>query len=113
VSVKKLAQASAWLPYVAAAFALVFAVVILSDAATTLVFNGFAQQLSESPTVLRYAAVHLATGTVLLVGAVAVLLAMESRSRAPLVLGEVFASVALVTIVIFERLSLWTLPYVD
>ena len=110
---KKLADASTWLPYIAAAFALVLAIVILSDAATTLVFNGFAQQLSESPTVLRYATVHLVTGAVLLAGAVIVLLAMESRSRALLVLGEVFASAALATIVIFERLSLWALPYLE
>jgi len=111
--VKKFADASTWLPYIAAAFALVLAIVILSDAATTLVFNGFAQQLSESPTVLRYATVHLVTGAVLLAGAVIVLLAMESRSRALLVLGEVFASAALATIVIFERLSLWALPYLE
>jgi hypothetical protein len=111
--VKKLAHASGWLPYVAAVFALVFAVVILGDAAATIVLNGFAQELPQSPTVMRYAVVHLATGAVLLGGAVMALIAMESRSRGLLVMGELFAGAALVTIVIFERMSLWPLPYLD
>ena len=111
--VEKLAHASDWLQYIAAAFALVFAVVILGDAVATIVLNGFAQELPQSPTVMRYATVHLATGAVLLAGAVMALIAMESRSRALLVTGEVFASAALATIVIFERLSLWTLPYLE
>src|SRR5215471_17743070 len=56
--VKKLAHASAWLQCIAAAFALVFAVVILGDAAATIVLNGLAQELPQSPTVMRYATVH-------------------------------------------------------
>jgi hypothetical protein len=106
-------EASVWLPFVAATFALVFAVVVLGDAAATIVLNGFAQELPQSPTVMRYAVVHLATGAVLLAGAVMVLIAMESRSRALLVVGELFAGAALATIVIFERMSLWALPYLD
>jgi len=46
------------------------AVVILSDAGATIAFNGFAQELPQSPTILRYAILHLATGAVLLAGAV-------------------------------------------
>jgi len=106
-------ETSAWLPFTASALALVFAIVILSDASATIAFNGFAPDLTQSPTVMRYAIVHLATGTALLAGAVIALIAMESRSRALLVVGEVFASAALATIVIFERLSLWALPYLD
>ena len=106
-------EASVWLPFAASAFALVFAVVILGDTAATIVLNGFAQELPQSPTVMRYAAVHLATGAVLLCGAVMALIAMESRSRALLVMGQVFAGGSLATIVIFERLSLWTLPYLE
>ena len=106
-------EASAWLPYTAAAFALVFAIVILGDAATTLALNGLAPRLSESPMVMRYTAAHLATGAALLAGAVIALIAIESRSRPLLVVGELFASAALATIVIFERLSLWALPYLD
>ena len=49
----------------------------------------------------------------LLAGAVMALIAMESRSRAMLVMGEVFASAALATIVICEKLSLWALPYLE
>src|SRR5215831_9987289 len=108
-----LPEASVWLPFVASAFALVFAVVILGDAAATIVLNGFAQELPQSPTVMRYATAHLATGAVLLAGAVMALIAMESRSRAMLVMGEVFASAALATIVICEKLSLWALPYLE
>jgi len=108
-----LPEASVWLPFVASAFALVFAVVILGDAAATIVLNGFAQELPQSPTVMRYATVHLATGSVLLAGAVMALIAMESRSRALLVTGQVFASGALATIVICEKLSLWALPYLE
>jgi len=88
-------EASVWLPFAASAFALVFAVVILGDTAATIVLNG------------------LATGAVLLCGAVMALIAMESRSRALLVMGQVFAGGSLATIVIFERLSLWTLPYLE
>jgi hypothetical protein len=106
-------ERSFWMPFTAAAFALILAIVILSDASATIAFNGFAQELTQSPTVLRYAIVHLATGTTLLAGAVIALIAMEARSRRLLVLGEVFASAALATIVIFERLSLWALPYLD
>jgi hypothetical protein len=109
----KLTDASAWLPYAASAFALVFAIVILSDAATTIVLNGFVSQLAESPTVMRYTAAHLATGAALFAGGVTALVAMEARSQALLVVGEVFTSAALATIVIFERLSLWALPYLD
>src|SRR6516164_9172097 len=69
-------EASVWLPFAASAFALVFAVVILGDTAATIVLNGFAQELPQSPTVMRYAAVHLATGAVLLCGAVMALIAM-------------------------------------
>jgi len=106
-------EAPAWLPFIASAFALVLAIVILSDAGTTIVLNGLAPRLSESPTVMRYALVHLATGAALLAGALIALTAMEARSRALLVVGELFASAALATIVIFERLSLWALPYLD
>lgn len=106
-------ETSLWLPFTVSASALVFAVVILGDAAVTIVLNGFAQELPQSPTVMRYAIVHLTTGAALLAGAVIALIAIESRSRALLVLGEVFASASLATIVIFERLSLWTLPYLD
>ena len=109
----RFSDASAWLPYAAAAFALVFAVVILGDAAATIALNGFAQELPQSPTVMHYAIVHLATGATLLVGSVIALIAMESRSRALLVVGEVFASAALGVIVFFERMSLWALPYLD
>ena len=106
-------EASEWLPFAASAFALVFAVVILGDAAATIVLNGFAQDLAQSPTVMRYAIVHLATGAVLLAGAVIALIAMESRSRTLLVVGELCAGAALATIVVFERMSLWALPYLD
>jgi hypothetical protein len=106
-------EASVWLPFTASAFALVFAIVILSDASATIAFNGFAQELTQSPTVMRYAIVHLATGAGLLAGAVLGLIAMESRSRSLLVVGEAFASVSLATIVLFEKLSLWALPYLE
>ena len=106
-------EASVWLPFTAAAFALVLAIVILGDATTTLVLNGLAPRLAESPTVMRYTLVHLATGAALLAGAVIALIAMEARSRGLLVVGELFASASLVTIVIFEKMSLWALPYLD
>jgi len=106
-------EASGWLPFVASAFALVFAVVILGDAVATIVLNGFAQELAQSPTVMRYATVHLATGVVLLAGAMMALIAMESRSRPLLLLGQAFAGVAIATIVICEKLSLWALPYLE
>jgi hypothetical protein len=108
-----LREASAWLPFTASAFALVFAIVILSDAGATIAFNGFAQELSQSPTILRYAILHLATGAALLAGAVIALIAIESQSRALLMVGEAFAGAALGTIVIFEKMSLWTLPYLE
>jgi len=108
-----LREAFTWLRFTASAFALVFAVVILSDAGATIAFNGFAQELPQSPTILRYAILHLATGAVLLAGAVITLIAMESRSRALLMVGELSASAALATIVIFEKTSLWALPYLD
>ena len=106
-------EASAWLPFVASAFALAFAVVILGDAVATIVLNGFAQELPQSPTVMRYAIVHLASGAALLVAGVMTLIAMESRSRTLLVAGELFAGAALATIVICERMSLWALPYLE
>jgi phage shock protein PspC (stress-responsive transcriptional regulator) len=106
-------DASVWLPFTASAFALAFAIVILGDAGATIVLNGFAQELPQSPTVLRYAVVHLATGTMLLAGAVIALIAMESRSRTLLLMGEAFAGAALATIVICEKMSLWTLPYLE
>jgi hypothetical protein len=106
-------EASVWLPFAASAFALVFAVAILGDAVATIVLNGFAQELAQSATVMRYATVHLATGAVLLAGAVMALIAMESRSRALLLLGQAFAGGALATIVICEKLSLWALPYLE
>jgi hypothetical protein len=104
---------SVWLPFTASAFALAFAIVILGDAGATIVLNGFAQELPQSPTVMRYAIVHLATGTILMAGGVIALIAMESRSRALLLLGEAFAGAALATIVICEKMSLWTLPYLE
>ena len=106
-------EASVWLPFTASAFALAFAIVILGDAGATIVFNGFAEEFSQSTTVMRYVVVHLATGTVLLAGAVIALVAMESRSRSLLLLGEAFAGTALGTIVIFEKMSLWALPYLE
>jgi len=106
-------EVSVWFPFTASAFALIFAVVILSDASATIAFNGFAQELTQSPTVMRYAIVHLATGAALFAGAVIALIAMESRSRTLLLLGETFAGAALATIVICEKLSLWALPYLD
>jgi hypothetical protein len=72
-------DASLWLPLAASAFALVFAIVILGDASTTIVLNGFGRELSQSPTVMRYAIVHLATGTLLLAGAIIALMAMDAR----------------------------------
>ena len=104
---------SLWLPFAASAFALVFAIVILGDASATIVLNGFGRELSQSPTVMRYAIVHLATGATLLTGAVIALIALEARSRKLLALGEAFAGGALATIVIFEKLSLWGLPYFE
>ena len=106
-------DASVWLPFTASAFALVFAIVILSDAGATVVFNGFGQDLSQSPTVMRYAIVHLTVGAALLAGGVVALIAIEARSRLLLLLGEAFAGAALAAIVTFERLSLWALPYLD
>lgn len=106
-------NASVWLPFAASAFALAFAIVILGDASATIVLNGFAQELPQSPTVMRYAVVHLAAGTILLAGGVIALIAMESRSRTLLLLGETFAGVALATIVICEKMSLWALPYLE
>ena len=109
----KLANVTTWLPYAASAFALVLAIVILSDAGTTIVLNELAPRLSESPMVMRYTLVHFATGATLFAGAVIALIAMEARSRGLLVVGELFASAALATIVVFERMSLWALPYLD
>lgn len=106
-------NAPVWLPIAASAFALVFAVVILSDVGITILFNRLALPLSESPTMKWYVIVHLATGAGLLAGAVIALVAMEARSRRLLVVGEAFASAALATIVIFERLSIWALPYLE
>ena len=106
-------ETSVWLPFTASAFALAFAIVILGDAGATIVLNGFAQELPQSPTVMRYAVVHLATGTILLAGGVIALIAMESRSRTLLLLGQTFAGAALATIVICEKMSLWTLPYLE
>ncbi len=106
-------NAPVWLPYAASAFALVFAIVILSDVGITILFDRFALPLSESPTMKWYVIVHLATGAGLLAGAVIALVAMEARSRALLVVGEAFTSAALATIVIFERMSIWALPYLD
>lgn len=106
-------EASVWLPFTASAFALAFAIVILGDAGATMVLNGFVQELPQSPTVMRYAVVHLATGTILLAGGLIALIAMESRSRAMLLLGEAFAGAALGAIVIFEKMSLWTLTYLE
>jgi hypothetical protein len=108
-----IADGSVWLPFTASAFALAFAIMILGEAAATIVFNGFAQELPQSPTVMRYAVVHLVTGTILLAGAAIALIAMESRSRTLLLLGEAFAGAALATIVICEKMSLWTLPYLE
>ena len=106
-------ETSVWLPFTASALALAFAIVILGDAGATIVLNGFAQELPQSPTVMRYAVVHLATGTILLAGGVIALIAMESRSRMLLLLGQIFAGAALATIVICEKMSLWTLPYLE
>ena len=106
-------SAPVWLPFAASAFALVFAIAILSDVGITLLFNRFALPLSESPTMKWYVIVHLATGAGLLAGAMIALVAMEARSRALLVVGQAFASAALATIVVFERLSIWALPYLE
>jgi hypothetical protein len=108
-----LGNAPVWLPFAASAFALVFAVVILSDVGITILFNRFGLPLSESPTMKWYVIVHLATGAGLLAGAVIALVAMEARSRTLLVMGQAFASAALATIVIFERMSIWALPYLE
>jgi len=102
-----------WLPFAASAFALVFGIAILSDVGITILFNRFALSLSESPTLKWYVVLHLATGAALLTGAVIALAAMEARSRTLLVVGEAFSSAALATIVIFERMSIWALPYLD
>jgi hypothetical protein len=104
---------AAWLPYAASAFALVFAVVILSDAVTTILLNGFAAVLSESPSLEWYVMTHLATGATLFAGGMIALLAMNGGSAALLVAGEALAGGALAAIVIFERMSLWALPYLD
>ena len=105
-----LSDARMWLPFTAAAFALVFAIVILSDACTTVLL---AMPLSESPTMMWYAVRHLATGGALLAGGLIALVAVEGRSSTLLVAGEAFASAALATIVILERLSLWAAPYLE
>lgn len=106
-------EVSVWFPFTASALALIFAIVILSDASATIAFNGFAQELTRSPTVMRYAIVHLAAGATLLAGAVVALIAMESRSRTLLLLGETFAGAALAAIVVCEKMSLWVLPYLE
>jgi hypothetical protein len=106
-------NAPVWLPFAASAFALAFAIAILSDVGMTVLFDRFALPLSDSPTMKWYVIVHLATGAGLFAGAVIALAAMEMRSQALLVVGEAFASVALVTIVIFEKMSIWALPYLE
>jgi hypothetical protein len=95
-----------FLPFAAAAFALAFSIVILSDAATTILLNGLGLPS-------WYPITHLATGAGLFAGGLIVLAAMKGNSRAMLLLGEVFAGGALAAIVIFERMSLWALPYLE
>lgn len=106
-------NAPIWLPFTASAFALVFAIAILSDLGMTILFDRLALPLSESSTMRWYVIVHSATGAGLFAGAVIALAAMEMRSQALLVVGEAFASVALATIIIFERMSVWALPYLE
>jgi len=101
-----LGDSHSWLPFAAAVFALAFALVILGDAATTMLLDGLGLPR-------WYAATHLTAGAVLLAGALTALLAMKGRSSGLLVLGEAFAGAALAAIVIFEETSLWALPYVD
>lgn len=106
-------NAPVWLPFTASAFALAFAIVILSDAGVTVLLNRLALPLTESPTLLWYVVTHLLTGAGLFAGGAITLAAIEGRSRTLLVVGEVFAGAALATIVVFERLSLWALPYLE
>ncbi|HEY6721860.1 MAG TPA: hypothetical protein VI363_09505 [Burkholderiales bacterium] len=101
------------LPVAASAFAIGFALVVLSNAVSVL-FGPATQALLDSPAMTFYAVTHLITGSgLLLAGLIGAEGALRKQSDRLLTIAGTLGSASLAAIVVLETLSLWSLRYLE
>jgi uncharacterized membrane protein YkvI len=101
------------LPIAASIFALIYAILLLSDLSTAVALDPAMRPPWESAAVLRYVVMHLVAGCALFVAGITGIVALKQQSDKLLLIGELLGSSVLAAIVILQTLSLWTLQYLE
>jgi len=94
-------------------FALIYAILLLSDTSNFVLLNPFPEYLSESPGLVRNLVMHMLAGGTLFAAGILGIVALKRRSDRLLLVGELLGGTVLAGIVILQTMSLWTLPYLD
>lgn len=101
------------LPIAASIFALIYAILLLSELSTAVVLDPAMWPPWESAAVLRYFVMHLVAGGGLFVAGITGIVALKKQSDRLLLFGELLGSALLATIVLLQTMSLWTLQYFE
>jgi hypothetical protein len=101
------------LPIAASIFALIYAILLLSELSTAVALDPAMWPPWESPAVLRYVVTHLVAGCGLFVAGITGIVALKKQSDKLLLFGELLGSGVLAAIVLLQTMSLWTLQYLE